>query len=79
MADAANALKEPAKLLDRQPGVLHDSPHRKRLDRIVTRNRDLMGSVGHDDVLSLPDDGESCPFEGPDRVQMIDPGNLRHR
>jgi hypothetical protein len=70
--------KQLAEFLSAQSSVLCDPAHRKRLNWIVARNRDLPGSITHHNVLTLANCRESRLFQSPYRVQMIDSDNLGH-
>src|SRR5262245_61564815 len=70
--------KELAKFLGRQSGILHDSAHGERLDRIVPRNGHLPDAIAQDDVLPLPDDLKLGLLKGADRILMVDARNARH-
>ena len=61
----------------RQPGIPHDAAHRKSIHRVVTRKREDADAVGHNNVLALPNNPEAGLFQSPDRIQMVDAGNLR--
>jgi len=48
--------EEPAKLLDRQPGITYNPAQREGLDRIMPGYSDLAVPITHDDMLALPND-----------------------
>jgi len=61
-------------LLRCEAGVAHDSAHCEGVDRIVPRNRENPHTVGHHDVLPLPDDAKSSLPQGAHRVLVVDSG-----
>lgn len=71
-------LEQAAKLLHAHPGVFCDSAHRQGVNRIVTRNRNEMHPVTHDDVLALSQNLESRLFQRPNCLEMINARDLRH-
>jgi hypothetical protein len=73
------ALKQFFESFDGQTSVLDDSTHRKRVDRIVSRDRNEMATIAHYDVFALPQDLEPCSLENSHRPEMIYAGKLRHR
>ncbi len=65
--------------LDSEAGIPHDPAHRKRVNRIVPRDRDDSCAVSHDNMLALAGDSKTCLFERSDRRKMIDAWYSRQR
>ncbi len=59
-------------------GVTHNIAHRNRMDRIVTRDGHDSTSIGHHDVLALPDYTEPRLLQGANRIEVIGSGQFRH-
>jgi hypothetical protein len=52
--------------------------HGERVDRIVPRDLHRANSIGHGDVLPLPNNLKSCSLEGSDGLKVIDAGQAWH-
>jgi hypothetical protein len=75
--DVISALLEQSpKLLYRETRVADDTAKSERIDRVVAGNSQYACAVRHYDVLALSDDSEARLFQGPDRIKMIDAGDL---
>jgi hypothetical protein len=72
------SLEEFLESFGRQPCIPHNTAHRKRIHRIMARDREDANAVGHNDVLALTDYPKAGLPQSPDRIQMVDAGNLRH-
>jgi hypothetical protein len=66
------------KLLGAQAGIPHNAAHGMSVDGIMPGNRDDAHAVGHDDVLPLPRDSKSGPFQRLDGAQVRDARDLSH-
>ena len=77
--DLASDSKQSAKFLHAQTRVFHDSTHRNRIHGIVSWNGDEVRAVAHYHVLALTHNLEAGLFERPNRPEMINTGNFRHR
>jgi hypothetical protein len=71
--------KQRPELLDGEPRVADDSAHREGVHRIVARDGDNPGDVGHDDVFALTSDSEPGLLEGLDSCEVVDARYPRHR
>jgi hypothetical protein len=71
-------LKKVSELFDGETRVPGDTAHREGVDGVVSGHRQNPGAISHDDVLTLPNDTESCLFESSNRVEVIDTRNLWH-
>jgi len=49
----AAGLEQFLKLFDREPGIAHDTAHRKSVHWVVARNHKNPGSIGQNDVFAL--------------------------
>ena len=72
------SLEQLLEFFNTQTGITHDAAHRKRIHRIMARDREDADSIRHYDVFALPDDAEACPLQRPHRFKVIDTGNLGH-
>jgi hypothetical protein len=52
--------------------------HGNGIHGVVPRNGENATSIRHDDVLALPDDFESGPFQGSDGPKVWYTGDFRH-
>jgi hypothetical protein len=65
--------------LDSQAGVVNYAAHRQGVDWIMPRNSDDTSfSIGHHNMLSLPNDSKTGSFKRPDGLLMVDTGKLGH-
>jgi hypothetical protein len=74
--------EEPAKLLDRQPGITYNPAQREGLDRIMPGYSDLAVPIAHDDMLALPNNLETRSGQSTHGILMIDtwyPGHELNR
>jgi hypothetical protein len=76
--DLSDESQELPKLVDGQSGVAGDPAHRYRIDGIVAREHDFTRSIRHDDVLTLSENPETDLLQCADRIEMINPWQLRH-
>lgn len=60
------------------PAFFMNAGHRISIDWIISRDGEKADTVGHDDMLSLPDNLKSGLFERADCVKVIDAEKLRH-
>ena len=74
----SSASQEFSELLWCQSGIAHDSTQGERIDRIVAGYGENSSVVGHNDVLALTGDSESCLLERAHGVEMVDSGDARH-
>lgn len=72
------SLEELLEFFGHQPSIPHDAAHRKRVHRVVAWDREDANTIRHDDVLALTDDPEASLLQCPDRIKVVDAGNLRH-
>ena len=61
-----------------QAGISHNAAHRVSVDRIMPGNCDDADTIGHHDMLTLPRDSESGPFQRLDGAQVSDARDLSH-
>jgi hypothetical protein len=59
--------------------VAYDVAHRDCVNRVVSRDRDDMSSVGHHCVLTLTNDPISKLFQCSNRIKMVDAWKFGHR
>jgi len=71
-------LKQLPKLFGAQAGISHNAAHGVSVDRIMPGNCDDAHAVGHHDMLPLPRDSKSGPFQRLDGSQMGDARDLAH-
>lgn len=71
-------LQQSPELLNCEAGILHDSTHRDRVDRICPGNRQDPDAVAHHDVLPLASDFEASLLERPHGILVVYAGDLRH-
>jgi hypothetical protein len=72
------SLEELLECFDSQTGIPHDAAHRKRIHRVMARDREDADAVRHNDVLTLTNDPKASFLQGPHRIKVVDAGNLRH-
>ena len=72
-------LQELAKLVGRETGVAHDSPHGEGVDRVGSWDREDSGAVGHDHVLALAKYPKSGLLQCTNGLLVRDDGKLRQR
>ena len=72
------SLEQLLEFFGRQPRIPHDAAHRKCVHRVMAWNRENADTVGHNNVLALPNDPEAGLLQRLDRIKMVDAGNLRH-
>lgn len=68
MAGISGGLEQLLEFLNRQTGVLYDTTHRVRIDRVGPRDRQNTRPVRHNDVLTLSYDTESCLLGRSNRI-----------
>lgn len=66
VVNGCGRLQQFPELVDRQPRILNDPAHSKRLDWVMPWNRENAGPVAHHDVLPLADDAETRLFQRAD-------------
>ena len=70
-------LEQIPKLFHGKAGISGDTAHGKRVDGVVTRNRDDPLTIAHHNVFSLTRDSKPGLLKRPDSVKMVDARNLR--
>jgi hypothetical protein len=73
----ATASQQLAKLRHGKACVTHNPAHNVGVHGIVSGNREDAYAIGHDDVLSLPDNSKASFLQSSQGFLMIDTGDFR--
>src|SRR5271163_3521407 len=71
-------LQQLPKLLGRQSGVANNACHGVSVDGVVSRNRQDLLTISHDDVFALPQNPKTGALKRTNRVQMRNSGKFSH-
>jgi hypothetical protein len=71
-------LQELAEILDSQACALNNYSHGDRVNRVMSRDSDDVGTIGHDDVFALSFNPEACFLQSSNHIQMINARKSGH-
>jgi hypothetical protein len=71
-------LKQLPELLDAQPGIPHNTAHRKCIHWIMSGDRQNARPIGHDNMCTLTKNAKSGFFQRGDGSQMVNSRQLGH-